>query len=219
MAIRHLAVAAALSLTAVVAAPAQAAISISVTPNNIPLPTGQQMVVDFDNANAAGFTFTQGPNSFVRSGALGLQSGVSAPPPGDITNYQTVTNGGSATLTSTGLMTSFSLFMGSPDSFNSIRFEGPGFFQTLTGPQLFDPATAFNGDQSIGRRITYDFGGATVNKITFLSTGNSFEFDDLAAGVAGVPEPTTWATMLLGVFGLGGALRTQRGRRTVAVTA
>ena len=100
---------------------------------------------------------------------------------------------------------------GSPDSFNSIRFQGADFDVTLTGSDLFSPATAFNGDQGVGRRISYDFGGAAVNTITFGSTGNSFEFDNLAAGVAGaVPEPATWAMMLLGFGALGATLRRRR---------
>jgi PEP-CTERM motif-containing protein len=177
------------------------------------------MVVDFDNPTAAGFTFTQGVNSFVRSGALGLQDGVSAPPPGDVTNYETVTSGGYATLTSDAPMSSFSFYLGSPDAFNSIEFIGSSFDVTLTGADLFSPSTAFGGDQSVGRRISYDFGGAGVNQIIFGSTGNSFEFDSIAAGVAGaVPEPATWAMMLMGFLALGAALRSQ-GRRQVLKTA
>jgi MYXO-CTERM domain-containing protein len=218
MAIRHLAAAAALAFTAAAAPMAHAAISISVLPTDLPLPIGQQMVVDFDHPTAAGFTFTQGPGSFVRSGALGLESGVSAPPPGDVSMYETVTGGGFATLTSAAPMTRFSFFLGSPDSYNSIRFEGAGFDVLLAGSALFSPPTAFNGDQSVGRRITYDFGGAKVNKITFLSSGNSFEFDDIAAGVSAAPEPASWAIMLMGMFGLGGLLRSQR-RRQVALAA
>lgn len=212
MAIRHRLAAAALALAAVAGATAaQAAITITVLGTDLPLPAGQQMVVDFDNPNAAGYSFVQGPGSFVRSGALGLDSGVSAPPPGDLTNYETVIGGSFATLFSTVGMRSFSFFLGSPDSYNSVRFQGVGFDETLSGSALFAPPTAFGGDQTVGRRLSYDFGGAVVNQITFSSSGNSFEFDNLAAGA--VPEPATWAMMLLGFFGLGGAVRSQRTRR------
>lgn len=221
MAIRHHLASAALALVLVAGATAaNAAITISVLPGDLPLPAGQSVVVDFDNATAAGFTFTQGSNSFVRSGSLGLQDGVSAPPPGDTTNYETVTGGGYATLTSDAGMSSFSFYLGSPDDFNSVRFQGADFDVTLSGSALFNPATAFNGDQGVGRRISYDFGGAVVNSITFASTGNSFEFDNLAAGVAGaVPEPATWAMMLVGFFGLGAALRAQGRRQLLQVAA
>lgn len=222
MAVRHhLASAAlALALAAGAATAANAAIVISVLPGDQPLPTGQSMVVDFDNPNAAGFTFTQGANSFVRLGADGLQSGVSAPPPGDVSMYETVTSGGYATLTSDDPMSSFSFYLGSPDDFNSVEFVGPSFDVTLSGADLFNPSTAFGGDQSVGRRISYDFGGAAVNKIIFSSTGNSFEFDNLAAGVAGAaPEPATWAMMLMGFFGLGSALRSQGRRRLLKLAA
>lgn len=213
MAVRHHLASAALALAlAAGATAANAAITISVSPSNLPLPSGQSLVVDFDNPSAAGFTFTQGVNSFVRSGAAGLESGVSAPPPGDVSMYETVTGGGFATLTSDHLLSSFSFFLGSPDDYNYVEFVGPSFDVTLSGSNLFNPSTAFGGDQSIGRRISYDFGGAQVNKIIFGSNSNSFEFDNLAAAGA-VPEPATWAIMLLGFFGLGAALRSQARRQ------
>jgi hypothetical protein len=224
MAIRHKLAAAALAASLLAGAQAaQAAIGIQVTDNNLPLPAGQVMIDDFERADgstndAARFTFTQNDaNSYIRDGSLGLDPGVSAPPPGDATYYETVKGGSSATLTSTVGLSSISLYMGSPDDFNHIRFIGDGFDETLDGPKLFFPAHAFEGDQSIGKRITYDFGGAQVKQVIFSSGQNAFEFDNLAGTVAGVPEPSTWAMMLLGVFGLGLSLRAQR--RQVASAA
>lgn len=46
-----------------------------------------------------------------------------------------------------------------------------------------------------------------MNKVDFSSTGNSFEFDSLAGGV---PEPTTWALMIVGFGGAGALLRRRR---------
>lgn len=170
-----------------------------------PLPAGQVMIDDFDNPIAPGFTFTGG---YVRSGALGLDPGMSAPPPGDETNYETVLGGQAAVLTSSRLLRSFSFYMGSPDSYNSVRFIGPQYDFTLNGSDIWLPATGGGtGDQGWGRRISYDFGGYGVNKVVFSSSGNSFEFDDLAGSA--VPEPGAWATMIMG-FGLIGAASRRR---------
>lgn len=198
----------AFAVVAALSAPASA-LTITLTNSDLPLPVGQTMIEDFDNPIASGFTFTQNVNAFVRNGALGLWSGVSAPPPGDTTYYETVTGGGRATLSSTKGMRQFSFFTGSPDGYNTVRFTGlNGYTQTLNGAAIFGNALVANGNQSVGRRVNYDFGTARVTKVEFLSSGNSFEFDSLAG--AAVPEPATWAMMILGLGGVGAALRRRR---------
>lgn len=177
------------------------------------VPVDQQTVVDFDHPNAPGFGFAGG---YVRSGALGLDPSVSAPPPGDLTNYETVLGGEQAVFTSPTPMTSFSFFLGSPDSYNSVELLGPGGYDwTLQGDAIWGGVPPGNGDQSIGLRIRYDFGSNPVDKIIFGSAGNSFEFDTLAANL-GVPEPATWALMILGFGGVGALLRRRRGVPTLA---
>lgn len=204
---RTLAASVTFAAVAALSAPASA-LTITLTPTDLPLPIGQTMLVDFDNPIAAGFTFTQNVNAFVRSGALGLLPGVSAPPPGDTTMYETVTAGGRATLQGTALK-SFSFFTGSPDSYNTVRFTGlNGYTQTLNGAAIFGGAVVANGNQSVGRRVNYDFGAERVTKVEFLSSGNSFEFDSLA-GTA-VPEPGVWAMMIMGFGAVGAVLRRRR---------
>jgi len=192
--------------------------SISIIGNSPALGFGEFMIEDFDNPIAAGFAFTQNANAFVRSGALGLASGVSAPPPGVTSNYETVTTGGLATLTSLANLQSLSFYMGSPDSYNKVTFYGDdGFTWALSGAQIWNAMGAANGDQGWGRRVSYDFGGYSVNKVEFSSTGNSFEFDSIAGvlkgdniSVSAAPEPATWMMMIAG-FGLAGSLiRRQR---------
>jgi len=138
---------------------------------------------------------------------------ISAPPPGDTTNYETVLNGGHAVLTSLNALQSISLYMGSPDTFNTIKFSGAGGFSwTLNGAQIFNNTLVADGNQSMGRRVSYNFGDYSVNKVEFFSTGNSFEFDSIAGTLRGgaVPEPATWAMMILGFGVMGGALRRRR---------
>ena len=210
-ALRALFASAALAATVAIAAPA-AALTLTLMPNDQPLPAGQVMIEDFDGPIAAGFTFTQNHGAYVRSGADGVASGVSAPPPGDLTNYETVEGGGMATLTTTGLLTSFSFYLGSPDTFNTVKFYGlDGYEATLSGQNILGPAGVDNGDQGFGRRVSYDFGANRVNKIEFISAGNSFEFDSLAGTLqAGVPEPTTWGLMIMGFGGIGAMIRRRR---------
>jgi hypothetical protein len=176
------------------------------------VPLDQHIIDNFTSGAAAGFSFTGG---HIRPGSDGLDPGVSAPPPHDATDYETVRGGESAVLTSSHLLKSFSFYLGSPDSYNSVELLGPGFDQVLNGSAIWKSATDYGGDQSVGLRVRYDFGGNPVNKIIFGSSGNSFEFDTLAAGL-GVPEPATWGLMIVGFGGVGAVLRN---RRREALTA
>jgi hypothetical protein len=172
---------------------------------------------------AAGFHFTQNNTlAFTRDGGLGLWSGVSAPPPADNgvagAYYETVEANGSATLTSDQGLTSFQFYMGSPDEYNhlTINFANANLSAVaLNGNAIWGGNPVGNGDQSLGYTVSYSF-AAPVKSITFTSSGNSFEFDKLAGSV---PEPTSWALMILGFGGAGAALRGKRGRRSAGATA
>ena len=184
---------------------------ITVLGDDATLGANQFMIEDFDNPLAAGFTFLNGANAYVRSGALGLDSGVSAPPPGTTSNYETVKSGGYAALTSSSFLQSISFYMGSPDSYNTVKFSGAdGFEWTLNGADLLGGSVLADGNQSVGRRINYDFGDYKVDKVEFFSAGNSFEFDSIAGEVrSAAPEPATWAMLILG-FGAAGAMLRRR---------
>lgn len=55
----------------------------------------------------------------------------------------------------------------------------------------------------------FSAGGPKITGAQFESVGlNSFEFDNLA--VSGVPEPTTWAMMLIGFAAVGFGMRRKK---------
>ncbi|HEX3367289.1 PEPxxWA-CTERM sorting domain-containing protein [Phenylobacterium sp.] len=175
---------------------------------------------------ATGYQFDQGGNglAFTRDGGLGLLPNVSAPPPADNNvsgaYYETVLgNGGSATLTSDVGMNDFQFYMGSPDDFNGMSFtfvDTSNQAVTLNGQAIWGGNPQGNGDQSEGFTVSYHFDTA-VKSITFTSGNqNAFEFDKLAGGV---PEPASWALMMLGFGGAGSILRSKRRRQAVAATA
>lgn len=196
---------------ALAAAGSASALTMTVYNTDLPLPAGQVMIEDFDSVHATGpeFTFVGDANTFVRDGDLGLDPGVSAPPPGDTTNYFTVVNNGKATLSSEKGFATFSFYLGSPDTYNFVTLHyANGNTVTLQGAQIWDATTGDNGNQDWGRRVSYDFGGLAVKSIDFTSTGNSFEFDSLAGSA--VPEPATWAMMISGFAGAGAMLRRRR---------
>jgi hypothetical protein len=192
---------------------------------------GQPLITDFDSIEggalqiASGYSFDQGPGglAFTRDGGLGLAPGVSAPPPADNlvagANYETVLgNGGSATLTADTGLYNFQFYMGSPDDYNRVTFtfaDGASPL-VLQGHQIWGGSPAGNGDQSKGFTVSYHFADA-VKTVNFTSgSSNAFEFDKLAGGV---PEPASWALMILGFGGAGAALRGQRRRQASATTA
>lgn len=178
------------------------------------------IVVDFDNPNAAGFnfTFTPGPGAGqIGQGDNGpewLNIGFS---PAD--NHFAVMKGCTTTCgdnTGTGVFTSvqplqsISFLWGSPDTHNFLRvgvnngilfigsdIDGPGQTVLLTGA-----LPAGNAE-----RVYLTFSGDAVYQVQFGSINNSMEIDRISAVI---PEPTTWAMLLMGFFGLGAAIRSRR---------
>jgi hypothetical protein len=210
MRIRNLLLAAAAA--AAFAAPASAAVTASVVGFGDPnaLPAGQLLVADFNNAGAPEAVLLPGYDLDLQGATVGVNeggSGYSGTLPNDPTHYLTIPGGAKAILSSLAGMTAFSLYMGSPDTYNSIRFIGDGVDTTLAGGQL----SGGNVSQSwaYGARVNFDFGGAKIHQIVLSSSSNSFETDNFAVAGGAVPEPATWAMMILG-FGTIGALMRRR---------
>jgi hypothetical protein len=94
------------------------------------------------------------------------------------------------------------IYVGSLDPYNTISFGGPGAV-SYTGGDLATLTHAIDdGDQQSGSSnglFAFSF-AAPVTSVTFTSSQNSLE---VASVSSAVPEPSTWAMMLLGFAGLG----------------
>jgi PEP-CTERM motif len=151
--------------------------------------------------------------------AKGTTPGVSAAPLGmgtgpDGTTYMSVESGGTESATWATPQTSLSIYWGSidgdaggNDNLNSLAITVDGY--TLTGKDLVALGALGTGNQSSpadNQWVTITGLGA-FTQVSFSSTRNAFEF---SLGTA-VPEPSTWAMMLIGFAGLGYAgYRTSR---------
>ena len=223
---------AALGLLAV-AAPSNAAIIVSsAVVNQLYVATGQSIIVDFDGPNALDVAYTGGtiktypvlpttitdsaPPPFVSDGtgpnAVTVCCAGGANYTADPTKYGSVQGSQTSSLSilSGKYLTSFSFYMGSPDTYNHVVFNLLG-----GGSQTFDGNAIWggngivgDGDRSKGFRVYYDFQGAKVTSMDFSSGSNAFEFDGLAGTV--VPEPATWAMMILGFGFAGGMIRRRK---------
>ncbi len=183
---------------------ASASASVSFVGDGTALPPGETTITNF--ANLDGVTGSAGLFT-------GSQGGVSAAPAlsvstFDTASYLSVQGEESATLSFSPLH-EVSIYVGSLDSYNTIAFGGPGAV-SYTGAQLAALTGATDdGNQTSATsngRFIFDF-STPVTSVTFSSTTNAFEI----ASVAGaVPEPASWALMLVGVGGMGVALRGRR---------
>jgi fibronectin-binding autotransporter adhesin len=194
---------------------------------------GTAIVETFDSVTAGPANFTDGGLTFSGDGAIvmGSVSSAYAEPYTDTTPYLSTGYDGTQ-----GLMTEtvtfsqpqweFGLFWGSMDSYNTLEFyNGSTLVGTFTGDSVTAPPSGANGDQgsfATNRYVNF-FGEYT--SVEFLSTSPAFEIDNISAGSSptlssSVPEPSTWALMLLGLVGLGYAARNQhRKNRLVSAVA
>lgn len=182
-------------------------------PDPGPLP-GQTIVFDFNGPTPE----LSGSFSLV-SGNL---SGQYAAPAGDGTQFAVVPADGAPVpgvglLDLTGLanpIRSLSLYWGSIDTYNTLEFlNGASVIYTITGGML-PPADGNQSAGSTNRRVNVNFGsgGQALTGLRFTSTGKAFEFDDIAVG--GVPEPQTWAMLIIG-FGMVGITARRRNRTSI----
>ena len=171
------------------------------------VPAGETLVTNF--GTAAGLT-----GAYLLE--TGPHSGIAAPPAystttADTSQYLAVLGGGSATLALPKPSESISVYIGSLDSYNTIVFfDGATQVASYTGTQLTSLTTAVDNQAQVGQansslsngRFYFTF-SSPVTSIECVSSSNSFEIAQVADIATGVPEPSSWAMMLIGFAGLG----------------
>lgn len=205
-------------LATVSSVPALAVTTVTFGAGSGALPSGVSVFEDFESLAGGTPGASIGTNAFVFDDSA---SGLAARPAfGSTGNFAAVQSGGSYTI-NFGPTDAFSFVLGSLDTFNTLTllYEG-GASQDYVGGQIINDLTFPNGDQISGETngvVTYRVtSGARLIGATFTSSGDSFEFDNLAAATAtAVPEPAAWAMMIGGFAFIGAASR----RRVRAVAA
>ena len=218
--------------TALLAASLIVAIAGAVTPAKAtpftitPSATGPVTGAAYDNLNAG----AAGP-SITFTGNAGYVTGASpynyAPPVlsngngsafgnangTDTSQYIAVEGNASAQIHFSGVQQYFGLLWGSVDSFNTLSFyDNAALIGAISGANVTGSAI---GDQSANGTYYVNINSSLpFNTVIASSSGNSFEFDNLAYATP-VPEPTS-----LAIFGTGLALLafTTRFRRKAPAT-
>ena len=120
-----------------------------------------------------------------------------------------------ATLTFTTPTSYLSFLWGSPDTWNRLVLTTNQASYTYTAMDLNFAVT--NGNQAFSQYVQFaTSGGEVINSVSFTNVPATDAFEVANFSVAAVPEPATWAMMLVGFAMVGAASRYRR--RAIAVT-
>ncbi|MBL8587572.1 MAG: PEP-CTERM sorting domain-containing protein [Methylobacteriaceae bacterium] len=213
----------ALVAASALASPASAALNnVNVT---VAAPNFQGGGAGFENAplgqlaagySEAGLTFQPGSPTKVKAAP---SDGEGAFPFGDTsTQYLSVLGGSFVDIYAAAPSSKIGFYWGSVDDYNIIEFFKIGN-AVAVGSMLGSDATPLlsNGNQgsfTTNRYVTISLNSGTYDYVRLSSTANSFEIDNISSGV---PEPSTWAMMLIGFAGLAALSRRRQSRALVRV--
>ena len=214
---------AAAAVCVLASAPAHAAVSISAVPGTNPY-SGPAPTYDFEGGGANGGAPVTGGSVVNTGNSIGAQPWPFASP---ANHYWTVgpvgaSNTGPAilNLTSFAGIASLSFIWGSVDTYNTLDVLASDMTTVLASYTGLDVAPPANGNQTSPNTnplVTLTFSGTdqgNIGGLRLTSTTQAFETDNFA--VTAVPEPGTWAMMLLGFGMIGFSLRKRKANRGTA---
>lgn len=200
---------------ALIAAPAAAVVMTSSPGAPDPgLAKGEVLLVSFDAPNTAGIVETNIGNVVTGPGSNGQRA---APAGTGGAAYRSIGTGGRSTFDFSGFtqgapLRKLSFYWGSIDTYNYVDFFNPQ--GTLVGAFGGGDLPLADGNQTLAatnRRVFFDFLPAeNVTAVRFRSSGTAFELDSIGAMTGAVPEPATWAMLILGFAAVGIGLRQRR---------
>lgn len=197
------------TLAASAASPA-AAVTFTTDPNLGTLAPDQTIFCDFET-DECGVT----GDFLVKSGS----SSTGASLPGNSSRYLAVPglspydNDRTAVLSLAEFASnSFSFDWGSIDTYNTVTLlTSDGGIWDFTGDEVI--SSNFGNQTSAISNLRFNAttqgSGVFFTEVRFKSTSQAFEIDNLGIGSA-VPEPTTWAMLILGLFGIGSVMRRKK---------
>jgi hypothetical protein len=191
------------------ATPATAATTVpSFSEGGAPLLPGETVIATFNSGDNGGATGTYS----ILTGDSGAGAEPGTGDQGD--SYLSVLGGGVANFTF-GPVSYLALDYGSADTYNSFLLTLlDGTTELFTGQDIINSGIA-NGDQSAPRtngRLAFTNALNPIVGLQLTSAQNSLEIDNVSV-IAAVPEPGTWALMLLGFGAVGFSMRRKRETR------
>jgi hypothetical protein len=127
------------------------------------------------------------------------------------------TAGQPALLAFTSPLTYLSFLWGSPDTYNVLTVNTNLSSYEYTANGLGFPTT--DGNQNVSQYVQFaTSAGETISSLSFSNSVPMDAFETANYSVTAVPEPATWAMMMVG-FGMVGAAARYRRRSTIAAIA